>query len=282
MISVRASPGLVLGALGLPILLGTARFARCVRRGRVLASRPPLARPLRDATALIAVAGDSTAVGTGARHARDTLAGMLAADFPRASVVNVAQVGARVTDLPRQLAALPGAADALLISIGGNDVLRMTPRRALESHVAAALDAAHACARLVVLVTSPNVGLAPAFFWPMGTLLSERARKVRDVLRDACARSGAHHVDFFEEERDLFSADPDRFFAPDLLHPSGTSYRYCYGVICRSTPLAAFATGGARPTPVACAAQAPQIAAGHPAGALAARAAGCQRGVAVR
>jgi lysophospholipase L1-like esterase len=237
-------PGFLFGALGLPILIGTARFARCVGTGRTLASNaPPFSRLLPEPSAVLAVAGDSTAVGTGARHAHETLAGLLATDFPRASVVNAAQVGARVRDLPAQLAQLPDALDALLLSIGGNDILRMTPRRVLEAQVRAALDAAHARARLVVLATSPNVGLAPAFFWPVGALLTERTRVVRDILRDACALSGARHVDFFAEEGDLFSKEPERFFAPDLLHPSGTSYRYCYEVICRSTPLRDFALG---------------------------------------
>lgn len=242
MLRTRTSQGVLLALACLPLVAQTVRFARCVRTGRVLSrSMLPFERRLLGAGVTLLVAGDSTAVGTGAADAQETLAGLLAADFPSARIINVAEVGARVADLPRQLAAYHGRCDALIMAIGGNDVLRFTPRDALAPQARVALEHARARADVVVLAGSPNVGLAPAFFWPVRNALARRTRAVRDILRAACREAGAHHVDFFAEENDLFSRDPGRFFAADLLHPSSASYRYCYEVIRRSTPLASAA-----------------------------------------
>lgn len=55
--------------------------------------------------------------------------------------------------------------------------------------------------------------------------MTSRARKARDIAREAAERHGATFVNLFHE-RDVepFLADPKRFYASDYLHPSDDGY----------------------------------------------------------
>lgn len=221
--------------------------------GRVLARAPhrilaglrltrralPYQRQLARAPRSVLIVGDSTGVGAGAREPHDTVAGFLAHDFPHVSVVNRARHGARCRDVPAQLAH-EQRFDAVLLFVGGNDVLRGTPADELKRHIAAALDSAKRVARQVVFVSTPDVGRAPLFPWPLSAVLSRRTRTAGDVFIAAARQAGATYIDLLAEgHSERFARDPQRYFAPDGLHPSTDSYRYCYRLVLERTPLRA-------------------------------------------
>ncbi|MFO1413630.1 MAG: SGNH/GDSL hydrolase family protein [Burkholderiales bacterium] len=198
-------------------------------------------RPADGHAATVLVIGDSTGVGTGANRPEDSIAGLLAAQFPHAAIVNRARNGARTLDALLQVAdAATARYDLVLIHVGGNDVLRRTPLRALRPQVDALVARACRLADHVVVTTTPNVGLVPAFAPPESWWLTRRSREVCRLFEDAARRHGAHYVDFFHTKAtDPFSREPRRFFAEDGLHPSTDCYRYVYEDLVARAPIAA-------------------------------------------
>ena len=91
------------------------------------------------------VVGDNTGVGTDATQATRSLAGMVGGSHPRLLVHNRSRDGARFDELAAQLlaSASDSGYDVILISAGGNDVIRGTGTDAL----AKALDQTFVAAR---------------------------------------------------------------------------------------------------------------------------------------
>jgi lysophospholipase L1-like esterase len=217
-------------------------FARCARIGEALAGRAvAFARDAGPGAPRVLVLGDSTGVGTGAGRAQQSVAGCLAAQFPHVTIVNRARNGARVLDTLMQLVD-EGVEryDAILVHAGGNDVLRGTPLRALAPQVDALMARACRMSAHVIVTTTPNVGLAPAFFPPLSWWFSRRSRRIGELFAAAACRHGAHYVNFFHPRAtDPFSRRWRHYFAGDRLHPSAACYRFVYEALLASTPLAA-------------------------------------------
>jgi lysophospholipase L1-like esterase len=205
----------------------TVRASHAPRAASTVGDPAHQAEPLR-----ILVVGDSVALGIGATDPADTLAGLLRADRPDAQVTVLARSGALLAEVPGQLAATSGCFDAAVLVAGGNDILlgRGMGRLARDADAAAAALAARA--RVGVWMGIANIGLAPLFIPPWSWWMAARTRRARLALGAAAARHGLRYLDFFREAReDPFSADPARYFAADGIHPSGSSYRYCYAAL---------------------------------------------------
>jgi lysophospholipase L1-like esterase len=237
-------PGVAAFALvGTALTAGAWRWlqlARLARIGESLANQAvPFECTASDDAPRVLVLGDSTGVGTGAQRPQDSLAGQLSAQFPHVTIVNRARNGARTLDALMQLADEAGGRyDVVLIHVGGNDVLRGTPLRALVPQVEALITRARRLCKHVIVTTTPNVGLLPAFFPPFSWWLSRRSRQVCELFAQAAQRHGAHYVNFYHPRKsDPFSRDWQRYFAPDRLHPSTACYQYVYTALVSSTPL---------------------------------------------
>jgi len=212
----------------------------------------------------VLVIGDSTGVGTGAARPEDSIAGQLAARFPHVTIVNRARNGARTLDALLQLMdAGEVRHDLVLIHVGGNDVLRRTPLRALMPQVDALLLRARRLSGHVVVTTTPNVGLVPLFAPPVSWWLTRRSQKVCALFAAVARHHGAHYVDYFHTRKtDPFVREPARWFAEDRLHPSTDCYRYVYRDLVARAPIADALAPGARRASVAVAPSAPLAAAG--------------------
>lgn len=242
-------------ALRMPLLARLQAVGPTVIAGLVMARAPhrviaglrlarhaaPYERRLAQADRRVLVAGDSTGVGAGAASAQETIAAMLARDFRNACVSNVARHGARCRDLPQQIAASPHARyDLVLLFAGGNDVLNGTPADQLARDVEAALAAARQRADAVVFVSTPDIGHAPLFPWPVSTLLSRRTYAAREIFVRASRAAGVAYLDFLAREHDRhIAAEPLRYFAADGLHPSSHAYAYCYRALLAQGPMTA-------------------------------------------
>lgn len=237
MTSEQLATGLAFAAAAM--VLRWRDLQRCEQLGEWLADRArPFERPLEDAHKRVLVVGDSTGVGTGADHAGDSLAGRLAVDFPGVSIVNRARNGARTRDALHQIASADGRYDVVLVHVGGNDILRGTPFGQLVRDVDALMARAAATATNVLVTTTPNIGLCPAFFAPLSWWLTRRSRQVRDLFADTARRHGAQYANFFHTRgRDPFSSEGRRFYAADGLHPSSALYAYVYDALLTTTPL---------------------------------------------
>jgi lysophospholipase L1-like esterase len=192
-------------------------------------SEPFEASP-ENAVATLLVVGDSTAVGTGASSPAHSVAGLIARDHPRLTIINRANDGAKFSDIARQLeTAGEQRFDAILVLGGGNDVIRLTRYPVLEQDVARAAALARARAKLVVVMPSGNVGSAPFFFAPVSWLMTRRSQALHGFVREAAKGNSALYVNLYKDKaEDPFAQRPDELNAKDGLHPSDAGYRLWY------------------------------------------------------
>jgi lysophospholipase L1-like esterase len=190
--------------------------------------------------------GDSVAVGCGAARPEDSIAGLIAQEFPRVTIVNRARNGARTSEAIAQLEAEGDAKyDLILITVGTNDILKRTRFQSLPAKIDALLTKARQRSDCVICTTSPNIGLVPMFFAPLSWWLTLRSRQLRDLFAEAAKQHGVHYVNFFHpRSTDPFLREAQRYYAQDRFHPSTDCYRYLYATLRAATPLARVLTGG--------------------------------------
>jgi len=240
-------PTLLAGAvlpLAASLVLQTVKVVRALRLGRdiVSATSPFEQRPAKPSLRVL-IMGDSTGLGVGAQ-AGQSLAALLAADRPDAEVLNVSRSGARLGDITHQLRQLPRSRDKekerwdlVLLHAGGNDIFRGTSPARMRRDAEALLSKLVPLARHVVWLGPPNIGLLPAFVPPFSWLLSRRSVMACALFKQCADRFGVRFVDFCEpRDKAFFSSDPERYIAPDQVHPTEESYRHCYGLLKQSLP----------------------------------------------
>jgi lysophospholipase L1-like esterase len=201
-----------------------------------------------DARSRLLVIGDSTAVGTGASASQETVAGRIGQDVNDLYIDNRAIVGARTADLCDQLADSSADFDAVLVQVGGNDILRWTPMTRLRRSIDSVLGEAVRRAPHVALIVPGLVGNAPAIPWPVNYLLNHRAREVRRLYREAAERRGIHFVDLTRGVAGEKVGDAARVdnYAQDGLHPSGAGYGRWYAALREQVPFLAWLRRPAR------------------------------------
>lgn len=192
--------------------------------------RSPFNRQLPGSSSKFLFLGDSTAVGTGADDNNRSTAGYLGKDFPDAEITNISHNGQKIHEL---LASFDGYNfsdfDLVVIQIGANDILKFTPLGNIQRDMQKLIEKAKTISPHVVLLHSGNVGAAPIFRWPFDVIMTERSRRVRDIYMRLARANGVYYVDLFQErDSDLFLKDIAKYYAPDLLHPSGDGYRFWY------------------------------------------------------
>ncbi len=205
-------------------------FAAAVSTARRAAARVPPQPPRSASPCALLLLGDSLAVGIGARSPAHTLSGQLFREFDHFDIECRAAVGARVDDLPVQLAlASRKHYQAIVICIGGNDIVHATPLPSFRERLARALDLCAQRSVCVVVANCANLGGAPLFFWPWSRWLDKRSLQIRQTMARLCPAHRARFVNFcLEPERDIFRRHPGRYFSPDGIHPTNYAYRLCY------------------------------------------------------
>jgi len=237
---------IVLKTLGVLLLLlalyQAVRMRVLIQRGKKLArSTVAFQRLLPGARMRILIAGDSTAVGTGAARPEESVAGLFGRDNPDAEIVNVSGNGKRVGELLNELAVKVRpfhrqgrTLDALtfqliVLQIGANDIVYLTPLSQLRSDLNALLIRARELSPTVLVLHSGNIGAAPLFPWPLSAFYTARTREVRSLYQELAAQNDAHYVDLFRERgADVFLRDPVQYYASDLYHPSSAGYALWY------------------------------------------------------
>lgn len=183
-----------------------------------------------DAQQRILVIGDSTAVGVGADNPIRSVAGRLGADYPNAEIVNRGVSGLRIHGLREKLQSMQGEKfDLILINIGGNDIVNFTSRKSIEHDLPEVLDLANEMAPRVVVVTSGNVGTAPALPLGIRWVWGIRTRQVREIFLRFTKEKQVKYVDLYQSRKDdVFSTDPKKYYAIDSFHPSSEGYAVWY------------------------------------------------------
>lgn len=229
------------GLAALIVIYDAVVIARALLRGsEVASSSVPFDRQPAEFRNALLIVGDSTAVGTGASAATDSIAGRIAADFSDLRIDNLGANGALTAAVDEQLRRAPLAHyDMVLIQVGGNDALRFTGAEALRIAIEEAVSLAADLGEHVALMSSGDLGAAPALPWPLSRLFSRRSHIVRDVFSRTAAQSKARYVDLFVDAQadNPFLAEPDRYHARDGLHPSSAGYGAWYETLREQLPL---------------------------------------------
>lgn len=185
----------------------------------------------------VLVAGDSTAVGTGADGPTGTFTNMLARDFPKADISNTAVNGALTRDILKQFENHKYFQhDAIIISTGGNDIWSLITMRTIGKDLTAVLDLAKVMSNGRVLVLFfGNAGSAPLFPYLVRWLLISRERKALKVFASVCEMEHVQLIELFTDKNgNPFVENPKRYFSADGLHPSGDGYALWYEHILRA------------------------------------------------
>jgi len=201
------------------------RFAKAGRR---------FERRLSAQSATVLILGDSTGVGVGAARPDESVAGLLAADYPDADIVNVAVSGTRVSGAIRQARTCLEAGmrfDLALLHVGGNDVVADTPLHQLADDCDTLLRELGTLAARTAWLGPPDLGLAPLFPRPYAWLMASRSRAATKVFSAAAARHNVVFVDFSAPAHvAYFRKRRRKHFAIDGFHPNSASYKYGYAV----------------------------------------------------
>jgi lysophospholipase L1-like esterase len=214
-------------------LLRLVSLHRDVARARALAAQGrPFERRLATSALRVLVLGDSTGVGIGANRPEESIAGLLASDFPAADVVNVSRSGARVGDALAQARACRRSGqyfDVALLHIGGNDVMRATPMKELGEDSELLLAELADLADRTVWLGPPNIGKVPLFPPPFSWVFAARTRAAAALFARVAAAHGVAFLDFSSGEHGLrFARGRGDHYASDGLHPNSSSYSYGY------------------------------------------------------
>jgi len=214
-------------------LLETAAFWRGIRRARRFAAAGRrFERRLSARRATVLILGDSTGVGVGATLPEESIAGLLAADYPDADIVNIAVSGTRVADAIAQVRECLEAGlrfDLALLHVGGNDVVVDTPLQQLTADCDTLLEELARVAIRTVWLGPPDLGLAPLFPRAYAWVMASRSRVASRVFSAAAARHGVVFVDFSAPSHVAYFRKKRRqHFAVDGFHPNSASYKYGY------------------------------------------------------
>ncbi len=184
-------------------------------------------RALENAPLRILIIGDSTGVGTGASAPEYSLAGLVGARYPAASIQNISVNGARIAGTIEQLETADERYDLILIHTGGNDVVRFTPYKKIQTDFDDLLALAVQKSDRVLITSTGNIGTVRLFPAPLRPVFERRFLHVRDMMIASIETAGGsvRYTDLYRtKENDPFYLQPDLYFAEDQFHPSDTGY----------------------------------------------------------
>lgn len=177
------------------------------------------------------VLGDSTAAGVGTDREADALPVLLARrvaarlDRP-VHVVGLGVSGARTADVRRTQLPRVAGADVVVIAVGSNDVIHVTPPWSMRTRTRAMLRAAATSGTPVVLAGIPRFLGVGAFAQPLRRVTDAYAGVLRDAQREAAAEvAGVTFVDIAALASPRFRGRPDAM-SSDAFHPSAVGYGF--------------------------------------------------------
>ena len=179
--------------------------------------------------ASILVLGDSTGYGTGARSAKDSIAGLIGKDYPGYSLKNNSKNGRTIGELVPVAQNLKNNYKLILLQIGGNDILQKRDVAEVEFELRNIVAELLKHTQYVVMISSGNVGGAAAFSDAKAQEYEKITRSFRSMFLRVAQDTAIAYVDLFLEPKDdVISNNPKVFLAIDGLHPSSEGYAFWY------------------------------------------------------
>ena len=178
---------------------------------------------------IILVLGDSTGYGTGARHRKDSVAGLIGQDYPGYTIKNNSKNGRTIGELVPVSKNLVGNYELILLQIGGNDILQKRDVRAVEQELRTIILELSKHTKHIVMISSGNVGGAAAFSGTEAYDYEKTTRVFRSMFLQVAQDTSLTYVDLFlEPEDDVISNNPKTYLSIDGLHPSSAGYALWY------------------------------------------------------
>lgn len=178
------------------------------------------------------VLGDSTAAGVGTDTAAESLPVLLAERVSQrlgrtVHVVGLGVSGARTADIgQQQLPDVGDDVDALVILVGSNDVIHVTPPSRLQAQTLTLVEDVTADGMPVVLGGIPRFAGVTAFAQPLRAVSDGYAAIQRERQREAVSQvPGATFVDIAALASPRFVGRPEAF-SSDEFHPSTIGYAF--------------------------------------------------------
>ncbi len=175
------------------------------------------------------ILGDSTAVGVGADHSADSIAGRLAKYVGVTRVENHGVSWAIVRDIVAQLAKVEKQEyDYILLQIWGNDMVRFHDLSEISREFEQILNHLPKSKTLIVQ-SCGNLGGASIFPRIMSAIYENISRSYHAQLWALVAKHWGIYIDLFEERSiDPFVLQPDIYIAADHFHPSSIWYGHWF------------------------------------------------------
>ncbi|MCU1617438.1 MAG: Lysophospholipase L1-like esterase [Frankiales bacterium] len=224
--------GLV-GAALVALLREEARSARRKVEARTAKDDPPSGDGIygrgRGKPVVLAVLGDSSAVGLGVGRASETPGVLIAAALAELAerpvrLVRLAVSGAESRDLDAQVdQALAEHPDVATIMIGANDVTTLTRPSVSVRHVADAVRRLRAAGCEVVVGTCPDLGTIRPIGQPLRLLARRWSRQMAAAQTVAVVAAGGRTVSLGSLLGPSFASDRS-LFSVDEFHPSAAGY----------------------------------------------------------
>ena len=180
----------------------------------------------------ILVLGDSTGYGTGAGSGRNSIAGLMGAEFPHYAIKNESKNGRTIgeaVDTMRNISS-DQLYDLILIQLGGNDILQKRSVPVAEGELRQLFTLAKQHSAQVVMISCGNVGTASRFIsTPQATEYDTLTRQFRAMFKQVANESSGVYIDVFQEpDVDIFALEPHTYLSIDGLHPSAAGYAVWY------------------------------------------------------
>jgi lysophospholipase L1-like esterase len=231
--------GLV-GAALVALLREEARSARRKVEARTAKQDPPSGDGIygrrRGKPLVLAVLGDSSAVGLGVDRAEHTPGVLVAAALTELAerpvrLVRLAVSGAVSRELDGQVdRALEEHPDVALIMIGANDVTTLTRPAVSVRHLADAVRRLRAAGCEVVVGTCPDLGTIRPIAQPLRTFARRWSRQLAAAQTIAVVEAGGRTVSLASLLGPAFASDRG-MFSVDEFHPSAVGYAAAAAVL---------------------------------------------------
>jgi lysophospholipase L1-like esterase len=228
------------GAALVALLRGEARSARRRVESWNLKSQPPSGDGVygqgRGKPLVLAVLGDSSAVGLGVHRATETPGVLIAAALTELAerpvrLVRLAVSGARSAQIEAQVdQALAEQPDVALIMIGANDVTSRTSPTVSVAYLGAAVRRLTAAGCEVVVGTCPDLGTIRPIAQPLRTFARRWSRQMAAAQTIAVVEAGGRTVSLGSVLGPAFASDRSMFSA-DEFHPSAAGYAAAAAVL---------------------------------------------------
>ncbi|GAA0949451.1 SGNH/GDSL hydrolase family protein [Nonomuraea longicatena] len=180
---------------------------------------------------VMAMLGDSTAVGLGASEPSRTPGVVLAKGLASVSERPVrlavyGHSGAPSAELGGQVDRLleEGVPDVAVVFIGANDVTTQTPPGVAVRHLAKAVRRLREAGAEVVVGTCPDLGTVRPLAQPLRWVTRRWSRQLAAAQTVAVVDAGGRTVAFADVLGPEFATNPGEMFGPDRFHPSDRGY----------------------------------------------------------